>query len=393
MTMGPGDLLWERFGHNAIRIVDGSRGTDSVYNWGTFDFKQPNFVQRFMTGNTEYWMQEDGTAETIAAYRNWNRSMWMQELDFTPAERAAVRDFIAWNAQPEHRYYRYDYYLDNCSTRVRDLIDRIVRGQLKSAMVVRLTNTTYRFHTQRALDPQPIAALGTDIALGELADRRISEWEEAFLPEQLRDRVRSVQVRDADGNTHPLVKNEQQIFAASRPPIPAASANEMARNFGIGATIAAILALLARAARGGSRAARIGFSTAATVWAALNGILGVVLAIAWIATRHVFIGTNENLLQFNPLSLVVAVALPLAMARGRAVGTLRSMTKLIAMLAVVGLVMKALPWFNQVNGAIIALTLPAHLVLAAAAAVLVGQTQLSPSRRVSSRPAASRSAA
>ena len=97
MTMGPGDAVWERFGHNAIRVVDASRGTDSVYNWGTFDFEQPNFVQRFMTGNTEYWMQADGMAETIAAYRYLNRSMWVQELDFTPAERAAVRDFIARN--------------------------------------------------------------------------------------------------------------------------------------------------------------------------------------------------------------------------------------------------------------------------------------------------------
>ena len=124
MTMGSGDKVWERFGHNAIRIVDASSGTDSVYNWGTFDFDQPNFLSRFLTGNTLYWMEGATIAETMAKYQYLNRSVWVQELDLTPAERAAVRDFIAWNARPENLYYRYDYYLDNCSTRVRDMIDR-----------------------------------------------------------------------------------------------------------------------------------------------------------------------------------------------------------------------------------------------------------------------------
>ena len=175
MTMGPGDQVWERFGHNAIRVVDASRGTDSVYNWGTFDFHQPNFLRRFMTGNTLYWMQGDGMPETMATYQYLNRSVWVQELDLTPAERAAVRDFIAWNAEPEHRYYRYDYYLDNCSTRVRDVIDRIVGGQLRTATNARLTNTTYRFHTQRALQFDRAVAMGTNIGLGEVADRPITQ--------------------------------------------------------------------------------------------------------------------------------------------------------------------------------------------------------------------------
>ncbi len=196
MTMGNGVRIWERFGHNAIRIVDATHGTDSVYNWGTFDFAQPHFLQRFMTGNTLYWMQGEDMVRTVDIYRYTNRSVWVQELDLTPAERLAVRDFIVWNARPENRYYRYDYYLDNCSTRVRDLIDRVVGGQLKQAMGSRLTNTTYRFHTQRSFQFDPAVALGTDIGLGEVADRRISEWEESFLPARLQDHVRDVKIRD-----------------------------------------------------------------------------------------------------------------------------------------------------------------------------------------------------
>ena len=364
MTMGYGDQVWERFGHNAIRIVDATQGTDSVYNWGTFDFQQPNFLRRFMTGNTLYWMQGDGMAEEMAKYRYLNRSVWVQELDLTPAERVAVREFITWNAQPEHRYYRYDYYLDNCSTRVRDLIDRIVGGQLKAATAERLTSTTYRFHTQRTLQFDGAVALGTDIGLGAVADRPISQWEEAFLPTRLQAHVRGVQLRAADGTTRPLVKSEQELFTANRPTEPTEPPSTTFRNLAIGAAVAAVIWLLARATSVGRRGARLGFVTVATVWTALNGLLGVILIVGWTATRHVFMARNENLLQFDPLSLGLAVVLPLAVARGRATGAARLLSTGVAAIAVAGLAMKLTPWFDQTNIAVIALTLPAHLVIA-----------------------------
>jgi hypothetical protein len=393
MTMGNGDQVWERFGHNAIRIVDATNHTDSVYNWGTFDFRQPHFLQRFMTGNTLYWMQGDDISETLATYRYLNRSVWVQELDLTPAERLAVRDFITWNARPENRYYRYDYYLDNCSTRVRDVIDRIVGGQLKLATAARLTNTTYRFHTQRALQFDRAVALGTNIGLGEVADRPISEWEESFLPARLQEHVRHVQVRGLNG-THPLVKSEQQLFAANRPPEPAAPPSEMVRNLAIGLVIAVALGALARRASAGKRAARIGFTTLATIWAAVNGILGVILIVGWTATRHVFMARNENLLQFDVLSLALAVVLPIALARARAVRAARTLSLLVAAIAFVGFVMQALPWFNQVNGEVIALTLPAHLALAWSVLTLTLAPETAPSPRgAAAQAVVSRSAA
>jgi hypothetical protein len=382
MTMGTGTRIWERFGHNAIRIVDRARGIDSVYNWGTFDFRQPNFIGRFMTGNTLYWMQGDDIAETLATYRYLNRSVWVQELDLTPAERASVRDFIAWNGQPEHRYYRYDYYLDNCSTRVRDVIDRITGGALKAATGSRLTNTTYRFHTQRALQPIPAVALGTNIGLGEVADRPISEWEESFLPEFLMQHVREVKIRAPDGSMHPLVKSEQQLFTANRPADPTAPRSEMVRNLLIGVAIAALLVLLARGASGGSGGARRGFIAGATLWAALNGILGAVLIIGWVATRHVFMARNENLLQCDVLSLALAAVLPFATRWPGAARGARSLAKVVGVLAIVGFAIQILPWFDQVNGEVIALTLPVHV------AVLWGVLSLAAAPNASTPPAA-----
>jgi len=394
VTMGNGTRIWERFGHNAIRIVDATNRTDSVYNWGTFDFAQPHFLRRFMTGNTLYWMQGDDMPRTLEVYQYTNRSVWAQELDLTPAERLAVRDFIVWNARPENRYYRYDYYLDNCSTRVRDLIDRVVGGQVKQAMASHLTNTTYRFHTQRSFQFDPAVALGTNIGLGEVADRRINEWEESFLPARLMDHIRDVRIRDSNGAVHPLVKAEQQLFRANGPPEPRQPPDEMVRNLAIGLAVAVLLGVLARGASVGKRAARIGFATLAAIWTALNGILGVILIVGWTATRHVFMARNENLLQFDVLSLALAVVLPLAVARARAVRLARTLAIVVAAIAFVGFAMQILPWFKQVNGEVIALTLPAHLALAWCVLALTLAPETAPARRAAAvQPVASRSAA
>jgi len=394
MTMGDGDQIWERFGHNAIRIVNATTGTDSVFNWGTFDFKQPNFLRRFMTGNTLYWMRGETIAETMENYHYLNRSVWNQELDLTPAERVAIKDFIAWNARPENLYYRYDYYNDNCSTRVRDVLDRIVGGQLKERLGSRLTTGTYRFHTQRALQWDRAVALGTNIGLGELADRPLTEWQASFLPAQLMEFVKGVRIRRSDGAVRPLVKAEQTLFTAQRPLLPAIPPDTTVRNLIIGVAIAAALFLSAFWARGGGRLPRTTFATLATTWAALNGILGVILIVGWTATRHVFMVRNENVLQFDPLALALAVVLPLAISRGKSVNAARTLSTIVAVVAVVGLAMQLLPWFNQTNGAVMALTLPAHLTVAWAVRVLTGATELSPDRHTAAaRAAVSRSAA
>ena len=125
-------------------------------------------------------------------------------------------------------------------------------------MAARLTSTTYRFHTQRALAFDRAVAMGTNIGLGQVADRPISQWEEAFLPARLQAHVRGVQIRRADGSTRPLVKNEQVLFTANRLPEPTAPPNVLFRNLVIGLAIAAMLGLLARAARNGRRAGASG---------------------------------------------------------------------------------------------------------------------------------------
>ncbi|MGH7590104.1 MAG: DUF4105 domain-containing protein, partial [Gemmatimonadales bacterium] len=156
VTVGPGAAVWERWGHNMIRIHDRRTGLDLVYNYGMFDFAQKGFLLHFLEGRLNYWTAAFYTAPTLEFYRNAShRSLWEQTLRLTPAQRLSLQQFLDWNGLPENRVYRYDYYHDNCSTRVRDALDRALGGAIARATRGRPTGTTARDHTRRLTQDQP----------------------------------------------------------------------------------------------------------------------------------------------------------------------------------------------------------------------------------------------
>jgi hypothetical protein len=217
LTMGPGDQIWEKFGHNAIWIHDARSMTDTAYHWGVFDFRDKDFYPNFIRGKMRYLMGAFDFNETIDFYRRSNRTVWAQELNFTPAQRYALAQFIAWNVRPENRYYHYDYFRDNCSTRVRDALDGALGGVIKAATQSIPSHTTYRFHTARLTqDDWPIFT-GIMAGLGEPVDREITAHEEMFLPVRMKDRLRSINV-SVEGVSQPLVKNERILVQATRAP-------------------------------------------------------------------------------------------------------------------------------------------------------------------------------
>jgi hypothetical protein len=368
MTMGQGDAIWERFGHNAIWIHDAARSSDVAYNWGLFDFDDADFYFRFMRGDMRYWMGGFDFAQTVAFYRASNRSVYAQELDLTPAQRRDLRDFVEWNARPENRYYSYDYFRDNCSTRTRDALDRVLGGAIRRATDGIITQTTYRSHTRRLIQSDHLMYSGIHFGLGQPADRRISVWEEMFLPMRMRESLRSVRVSRPGGVDVPLVKREMEIWNATRPPEASSPPNDLPVYLTIGIVIAAGLAVLGGIPRwrGSPRA----FAVAAGTWNLIIGISGTGLAALWLFTAHVFSHRNENLLQANSLSLVLAFALFGAArkaARGSTVETgslTRKLGLAVAGLSLVGLLIQLLPAFYQVNGEIIGLMLPANVVIA-----------------------------
>lgn len=368
MTMGPGDEAWEKFGHNAIWIRDTLRHTDIAYNWGLFDFNAKDFYPRFLKGDMLYSMGGFGAEETVEAYRRANRTVWAQELNLRPSERDEMRRFIEWNALPQNRNYHYDYYRDNCSTRVRDVLDKALGGIIRGASDQAPSGTSYRSHTRRLTQDAPWIYFGTLLGLGHPVDRPISKWEEMFLPVRLHDDIRALHVYDSTGAMVPLVKSEVTLFQSTRAPEPTRPKSHHLIYFVIGLILSSIVILLRRRVDFDNEPARKWLLLYAGLWNLILGILGAALAALWMLTNHVYSYSNENLFQANPLSLLLAVLIFLSLRRKSdqpmaGVETGR-VARIVGALAVLGFVIQILPSFSQVNGEIIALTLPVHVAIA-----------------------------
>ena len=363
LTFGWGEEVWERFGHNAIWIKDRARGTDTTYNWGMFSFDEPHFLRRFLTGDTRYWMQAFDLDLIIAEYKSRNRSILAQELNLTPAQRLKLQQFVQWNELPQNKFYRYDYYRDNCSTRLRDALDHAVSGQLQIATVTRMTPGSYRFHTLRLLGDNVPLYTGANLALGHPADKRLSEWEEMFLPVRMANDLRNVRLTDSTGAQIPFVRSEMALFTAGRAPEPSVPPNYLPWFVAAGILVAGVMIALVRSAEGGNRFTLFAATAIATLWSLIAGAAGTALVIAWLFTKHYFMGRNENLLHFDPLSLALVVLIPLSIYGMRGVSRARKLAGLVASLSLLGFVLQGIPFFSQKNGEIIALALPVNLAV------------------------------
>jgi uncharacterized membrane protein len=368
VTMGPGDQVWEKFGHNAIWIHDALNQTDIAYNWGMFDFADKDFIPRFVQGRMRYSMGAFDMSETIEQYRQSNRTVWSQELNMTPSQRQQLAAFVAWNILPQNRNYHYDYYRDNCSTRVRDALNAALGGVIRRENERVSSGTTYRFHTARLTQDDWPVFTGTMIGLGEPVDRTITAWDEMFLPVRMMDRLRSMSVPSA-GGVAPLVTSERVLFQATRAP------EETRVKRGIAGYLAIAVVIIAFGVAlwlFGDRRGRGSWTlTLAAIWSLIAGLAGVLLAGLWGFTDHLYSYRNENVLQLSPLSLILAALLiRLVWLRRRSPAPLSSrvtasLAVAIAALSVIGFLAQALPGVDQVNGSVIALAMPLHLALVA----------------------------
>lgn len=202
LTMGPGQEAYSRFGHSALRIRNLRGKTDLVFNFGTFDDQAPDVVGRFLAARLQYFLSVDTFEETREEYRQEGRRLVAQELALTPMERRALFLRLRLLAKPEHREYRYHPFEANCSTRVRDELDRALGGLLLEQLRGRPA-ATHRHWLRRATRGAPAFHLGFDLVLTR-SDRPIDRWEACFAPEQLMRGVASLKRGGVQG-TRPLV--------------------------------------------------------------------------------------------------------------------------------------------------------------------------------------------
>ena len=357
MTMGQGDQVWERYGHNAIGIRNSITNSDIVYNWGIFDFEEPGFVGRFVRGENMYWMAGQDAAASVAYYRSVNRTVEVQELNLSPPQRLELLNFIRWNGQEENKFYRYDEFLDNCSTRVRDALNRVLGGAIKMATDTLGTGTTYRWHAMRLMAGLHLTTVGVDIGLGRPTDRPNSAWEEMFIPMKVRDHIRNIRVPDDSGRMVSLVMSEKVLFQAQREPERTAPPALLLPLAIIGLALGGGLAWLGRTGR--RAAGPVAISTAV-----LLGVFGGALFFLRFMSHHVAAYNNMNMFVYNPLWLAVLVAY---LGAGRN-ATMRKVVFMLATLAgaltLLGIVVPFIPGLRQGSFPVIALAAPLGLAAA-----------------------------
>lgn len=362
VTMLPGEVFFERFGHDALVVLDPVSGQATSYNFGYFDPSEPDFIGNFVRGKMMYYLIALPLEQDLAQYRDVGRGASIQWLDLPPAQARALADALAERARPENARYRYDYFTANCATMVRDSLDQAMGGALQSQLAGRSRGNTYRSESVRLASPSPWMWLGFDLGLGPSADQPLSRWQEAFVPMRLADSLR--EARNSEGR--PLVQAEQELL----PQRLAAEPKEQQRRWWPWLLVGLAVAAALFATR---RRPRLAGAFALPFWL-FCGLAGGLLAYLWGFSEHHAAWANRNLLLLNPLALLLLPGAWQVLRRHQPHHGFRVLLWLVTGIALLALPLHWLSLQAQFNTQWIVLLLPIHLALA----ILLGRPRLAP---------------
>lgn len=317
VTYGPGDQLWEQWGHITFYITNPKEQGERMYDFGNFDFNATNFYGNFLMGRLNYkadlkWESNSDRSRTpqynLKFYEFFNRDIYIQKLDLTGEEKMNLFLRLEENVLPKNMIYRYHYYYDNCSSRLRDHLDASIGGQLKAATDNERNGLTYRQDTYRHLNRSPLINWFLNFLMGRTIDRQMSTWDDMYRPEAFRNQLNEFVYTDSDGNTKPIVSSSTpRYLAQGRPVIPAEVPPVWLFGVYTGLGLAAVYWLLHKL-RQRSGKARIPLG----LYQILLGFVMIILCYAslffQIFTDHDVASWNENILMVHPLSVFLFIA-------------------------------------------------------------------------------------
>ncbi|MBR3454708.1 MAG: DUF4105 domain-containing protein [Bacteroidaceae bacterium] len=295
VTCSPGQLVYELFGHTAIRVEDPKRHQDLVFNYGVFNFNTDNFVYRFVKGETDYELGVVEWKYFIQEYAKRGSSIDIQEIDLTEDEKVEVVNYLLNNYEPRNRTYRYNYFYDNCTTRARDVIEESVAGQVVYIPVN--NNLTFRDIVHQFTDEHPWSELGIDFCLGAEADRPIDQRLQMFVPSYTEKMFTSAIIKDIDGNNRRMVRKAFQALPVGHQPKSEEFPLSPMTVFWTLFVISVGIVLLEQKFR------KI-FWGVDIIVGVLHGLGGVVVAFLFFFSVHPTVGSNWLVLVFNPLWLI-----------------------------------------------------------------------------------------
>lgn len=297
VTCGPYQHeLYSAFGHSAILLYDPDRHFNFVYNYGVFDFDQPNFYLNFARGKNNFKLAVQDYPSFRNFYIYFNRYVHLQRLNLTLEQRQKLFDYLEWNALPENCTYPYDYFYDNCATRIRDVLKHVFGSEIQFNGSFIRSDYTIRELTDLYLQKQPWGDLGIDICLGLPMDKKAAPEEYMFLPEYVEKFFNHTTL-----GGKPIVLERIKNFE----PMP----EKVSPSFFQPLTVFGLLLVVTA-----SLSVRDWRRKKATVWFdvvlfEVTGLVGILLVLLWTVTDHRAAAYNFNLLWAFPLHAIAAIYL------------------------------------------------------------------------------------
>lgn len=326
ITCAPGEELYSAFGHSAIRINDKETGIDLVYNYGTFDFDTPNFYLKFMGGRLDYMLSVVPFRYFIIEYSNQQRWVKAQVLNLTANQKQKIFGFLQNNARPENKFYRYDFFFDNCATRIKDVVRDALGDELKLGTVTLPPNASFRDLIQPYLVERQWGRFGINLGLGMPTDRIATVEESTFLPDYLNQVVGASKVME-NGIEKPLVISEIFVYKPEKENIIKAFPLTPQLLFYGFLLIVVLFSLF-------EFRSRKTYFVIDSLLFFFTGLVGIVILILWTATEHTTVVNNWNLIWALPTHFIMAFFL----VRRKRITFIRYYFGISAFLAVLGLI-------------------------------------------------------
>jgi len=297
ITGEPGPELAAKFGHSAIRVYDPENGIDLVYNYGTYDFNAPGFYQKFLMGKLSYSLSVYEFKRMVYAYKYYNQSLYEQVLNLNYDEKVEVYNTININYLPENRYYPYDFFFDNCSSRIRDVLENVLGNKLYFDDQHIKKHKTFRQLLDEFLYSAKWGDFGIDLIIGRPADVIASSREYMFLPYKLFDAFEYAQIIRDNGKS-PLVQITNIINQSVN--IPGKKEIQVSPLLLFWTLFLLVLALSLIFNRN-----KKVFKYIDTILFLAVGFAGLLISFLWFVTEHIPTKDNLNLLWAFPFHLIL----------------------------------------------------------------------------------------
>ena len=298
ITIGPGVNLYDTFGHSAFLVQDPNKDISAVYNYGVYDVDTPNFYTKFAQGKLNYRLEGVVATPFIDYYIAQNRWVKQQTLNLSYAEKQTIFTFLNNNLKPENQYYLYDFFYDNCATKIRDVLVTALGDDLEFTTDFSSEDKTFRQLIQQNAHWNTWGSLGMDVAIGAVTDKKANSWQYQFLPEYVYLAAEGAAIKRNSGD-EPLVDGTATIFETPERDKSVAFFTSPLFVFTLLALL--IIGITYRDHKRHKRSRVLDVILFLT-----TGVIGIFLCLLWFATDHSATANNYNIVWGFPFNLLLA---------------------------------------------------------------------------------------